>query len=42
VIVPERRVVVVRRGFDAVGEPGGFNIARFTADVLTALEAAPR
>lgn len=40
VIVPERRVLVVRRGYDAVG-PGGepFDIARFAADVLAALEA---
>jgi hypothetical protein len=38
-IVPERRVVIVRRGFDGVGEPGGFDIGRFSADVLKALEA---
>lgn len=37
-IAPERRVLVVRRGFDAVGEGGeAFDIARFTADVLAAL-----
>lgn len=37
-IIPSRRVLVVRRGYDAVG-PGGesFDIARFTADVLAAL-----
>jgi CubicO group peptidase (beta-lactamase class C family) len=38
-VVPERRVVIVRRGFDGVGEPGGFDIGRFSADVLKALEA---
>jgi CubicO group peptidase (beta-lactamase class C family) len=36
-IVPEHDLVVVRRGFDL--EPG-FNIARFTRHVLTALELA--
>lgn len=34
-IVPERNVVIVRRGFD---DGGGFDIARFTAAVLAALE----
>jgi CubicO group peptidase (beta-lactamase class C family) len=39
VIVPSRRVVVVRRGFDAVGAGGGqFDIAKFTAEVLADLE----
>lgn len=39
VVVPSRRVVVVRRGFDAVGEGGqAFDIAKFSADVLAALE----
>jgi CubicO group peptidase (beta-lactamase class C family) len=36
VIVPSRRIVVVRRGEDAGG--GGFDIARFARDVLAALE----
>jgi CubicO group peptidase (beta-lactamase class C family) len=34
-IVPSANLVVVRRGFDFAG---GFNIARFSADVLAALE----
>lgn len=38
-VVPSRKVVIVRRGFDAVGEPGGFDIRRFSIDVLAALEA---
>jgi CubicO group peptidase (beta-lactamase class C family) len=33
-ILPEHRIVVVRRGFDA---DGGFRIARFSADVVAAL-----
>jgi CubicO group peptidase (beta-lactamase class C family) len=38
VIVPSRKVLVVRRGFDAVGGGGEqFDVARFTADVLKAL-----
>jgi hypothetical protein len=38
-VVPSRRVVVVRRGFDAVGAGGAqFDIAKFTADVLAELE----
>lgn len=37
-IMPERNVLVVRRGFDAVGPGGeGFDIDRFTADVLATL-----
>jgi CubicO group peptidase (beta-lactamase class C family) len=36
VIVPSRRIVVVRRGEDPGG--GGFDIARFARDVLAALE----
>lgn len=35
VIVPSRQVVIVRRGEDPAG--AGFDIARFTADVLAAL-----
>lgn len=34
VIVPERNVLIVRRGFD---DGGGFDIARFSADVLASL-----
>lgn len=37
VIVPSRKVVIVRRGEDPVGS--GFNIAAFTRDVLAALPA---
>ena len=37
VIVPSRQVVIVRRAEDAAGN--GFDIARFTADVLAALPA---
>lgn len=36
VIVPERNVVIVRRGFDAVGDGQGFDIAAFSRDVLAA------
>lgn len=35
VIIPARKILIVRRGFD---EGGGFDIARFSADVLSALE----
>jgi CubicO group peptidase (beta-lactamase class C family) len=35
VIIPARNVLVVRRGFD---DGGGFDIVRFSADVLAALE----
>ena len=38
-VIPSRRVVVVRRGFDAVGAGGAqFEVARFTGDVLKGLE----
>lgn len=38
-IVPSRNVLIVRRGFDSVGPGGeGFDIARFSAEVLSALE----
>lgn len=36
-IVPERGVVIVRRGFDAVGDGESFDIARFSRDVLAAI-----
>lgn len=36
-IVPARRVVIVRRGFDAVGNGESFDIAAFSRDVLAAL-----
>lgn len=39
-IVPSRNLVVVRRGFDAVGDGERFDVARFTADVLGALDKA--
>ncbi|MCB2098204.1 MAG: serine hydrolase [Parvularculaceae bacterium] len=35
VIIPQRNVLIVRRGFD---DGGGFDIARFSADVLKTLE----
>lgn len=37
VIVPARKTIVVRRGFDAVGEDKNFDVARFAADILAAL-----
>lgn len=37
VIVPSEKLIVVRRGFDAIGGSGGFDAARFTAAVRTAL-----
>lgn len=37
VIVPERNAVIVRRGFDAVGEGANFDIAAFSRDVLAAM-----
>ena len=37
VIVPSRRMVVVRRGFDPVGDGVRFDIARFAADVLRSM-----
>ena len=36
-IVPSRNIVVVRRGFDSVGDGERFDVAKFTADVLAAL-----
>ena len=36
VIVPEANMVIVRRGYDPVGEGGGFDIQRFAADVIAA------
>lgn len=39
VIIPSRNVVIVRRGEDLGG--GGFDISRFTADVLAELPPAP-
>ena len=41
-IVPARGMVIVRRGFDAVGDGSGFDIARFAADVLAAVPATRR
>lgn len=38
VIVPDRRIVVVRRGFDPVGEGIRFDVAGFTRDILGALD----
>lgn len=38
VIVPARNVVIVRRGFDEVGGGARFDVARFSADVLAAME----
>jgi CubicO group peptidase (beta-lactamase class C family) len=36
-IVPARNIVIVRRGFDAVGDGERFDIARFSHDVLAAI-----
>ncbi|MEM8694438.1 MAG: serine hydrolase [Pseudomonadota bacterium] len=36
-IVPARDIVIVRRGFDAVGDGERFDIARFSRDILAAL-----
>ena len=41
VIVPSRDLVIVRRGFDVAGEPR-FEIARLTADIVNAFDAAER
>ena len=41
VIVPSRDLVIVRRGFDVVGEPR-FNIAKLTADIVGSFDAAER
>lgn len=38
-IIPSENVVVVRRGFDAVGGKG-FNLTKFAADVIAALNKA--
>ncbi len=40
VIVPAADIIVVRRGFDAAG--AGFDMARFTADVLAAMPQSQR
>lgn len=37
-IVPARNIVIVRRGFDAVGDGERFNIARFSYDILAQLD----
>lgn len=36
-IIPARDIVIVRRGFDAVGDGERFNIARFSQDLLSAI-----
>ncbi|MGP1283550.1 MAG: serine hydrolase domain-containing protein [Parasphingopyxis sp.] len=36
-IVPARNIVIVRRGFDAVGDGSRFDIAAFSRDILAAL-----
>lgn len=41
VIVPSRDLVIVRRGFDVAGEPR-FEVARLTADIVNAFDAAER
>ncbi len=41
VIVPSRDLVIVRRGFDVVGETR-FNIAKLTADIVASFDAAER
>lgn len=38
VVVPSQNVVIVRRGYDAVGDGQSFDIARFAADTLAALK----
>ena len=38
VIVPEEDVLVIRRGYDPIGEDMGFDITAFTRDVLGQLE----
>ena len=37
VIVPSEKLIVVRRGFDAIGGGGGFDAAKFTAAVRAAV-----
>ena len=39
-VIPSRRVVIVRRGFDGGGE--SFDMPRFTADVLKTLPSPRR
>ena len=39
VIVPARKVVIARRGFDAVGDGERFDIAQFSRDILAVLDA---
>jgi hypothetical protein len=39
-VVPSRRLVIVRRGEDAAGT--NFDIARFTADVIAAMPEEAR
>ncbi len=41
VIIPSRELVIVRRGYDVAGEPP-FEIARLTADIVGAFDAAER
>ncbi|MBY0422263.1 MAG: beta-lactamase family protein [Parvularculaceae bacterium] len=38
VIIPARNILVIRRGFDAVGDGAAFDIAAFTRDVLAAIQ----
>jgi CubicO group peptidase (beta-lactamase class C family) len=39
-IVPSKNVIVVRRALDYTGPQSAFRIARFTADILTALDSS--
>ncbi len=39
VIIPSYNLVIVRRGYDVAGEEG-FDIARFTADIVAGIDAA--
>ncbi|MEM9841587.1 MAG: serine hydrolase, partial [Pseudomonadota bacterium] len=41
VIIPSRDLVIVRRGYDVAAEPR-FEIARLTADIVAAFDAAER
>jgi|TARA_R100000501_G_scaffold17911_1_gene34673 CubicO group peptidase (beta-lactamase class C family) len=38
VIVPDRDILVIRRGYDPIGEDGGFDVTAFSRDVVAALE----
>ena len=38
VIIPSENMVIVRRGYDQSGGPGGFQITKFAADVLAAVK----